>query len=186
MEGDKLINNIKQMKNEFYAKQGKNMFFKSKQKLELATSVANSMNLEDLMQRTIFVIKDTNKVFMDYTIFKSYANPENYQTIAKYILFLLSYCVDNFDSFEIHINLDTFSVSACHRYQAVIETYLNECLKHETPFTDKLIKMCIYNTPSVFDTIHKMLTPFIHEKVSKKIEFYNKTESQSTLAHLFV
>jgi len=186
MEKNDIVQNIEQLKKEFYSNQTKNMFFKSRQKLALASSISNSVSMEDLMQKTVFIIKETNKIYMDYTIFKAYANPSNYEMVVKYILQLMTHCVANFNSFEVHINLDTFSVSACHRYKEVIESYLNECLKYETPFTEKLIIMRIYNIPSVFDTIHKMLTPFIHEKVSKKIELHKKPESALILSRLLV
>jgi hypothetical protein len=82
--------------------------------------------------------------------------------------------------------MDTFSVSACHRYKEVIETYLNECLKYDTPFTEKLVVMYLYNIPTVFDTIHKMLKPFIHETVKQKIELRDKKTGQALIAELFV
>jgi hypothetical protein len=185
MEKDDLINKLEDMKKDYYAKNSKNMFFKSKQKLELAENISSALSVDDLLQRTVYVIKDTNKVYIDYTVFKTYANPSIYEKMVRYALFVLDYCIEKFGTYEVYLNLDTFSVSACHRYKDVIETYLNECMKHETPYTEKLITMHLYNIPSVFDNIQKLLTPFIHETVKQKIDLRDKRESPALIAELF-
>jgi hypothetical protein len=185
MEKDNLINKLEEMKKEYYSKNSKNTFFKSKQKLALAENISSTLSVDDLLQRTVYVIKDTNKVYIDYTVFKTYANPSIYEKMVKFALFVLDYCINKFGSYEVYLNMDTFSVSACHRYKEVIETYLNECMKHETPYTEKLTTMHLYNIPSVFDTIQKLLAPFIHDDVNKKIDLHNKKESQALIAELF-
>jgi hypothetical protein len=180
-----VIDKVEQLKRDFYAKQSKNTFFKTRQKMELAAAVSSSMNIEELIQRTVYIVKDTNKVFLDYIVFKTYAHPSNYDVIVRYILQLLSYCIEKFGNFEVHVNMDTFSVSACHRYKTVIETYINECMKQDTPFSEKLIFMRLYNIPSIIDNIQKLLNPLIFEEVKKKIDFRDKNESPALLAHLF-
>jgi len=185
MNKDEVIDKAEQLKRDFYAKQNKNIFFKAKQKMELAAAVSSSINIEDLIQRTIYRIKDTNKVFMDYTVFKTYAHPSNYDSIVKYIMQLLSENIIMFGEFEVHINLDTFSVSAFQRYQTVIETYLNECMKQDTPLAEKLVKMSLYNIPSIMDNIQKLLAPFIYEEVKKKIDLNDKKKSKALLEILF-
>jgi hypothetical protein len=185
MEKDDVIDRAEQLRRDFYAKQSKNLFFKTKQKMELAAAISNSMNIEELIQRTIYIVKDTNKVFLDYTVFKTYAHPSNYDAIVKYILSLLTFCIDRFGSFEVHVNMETFSVSACHRYKTVIETYINECMNQNTPFSEKLTIMRLYNIPSIIDNIQKMLSPLIFEEVKRKIDFRDKKESSALLADLF-
>jgi uncharacterized protein YlaN (UPF0358 family) len=185
MQNSELFENIEKLKADFYLKQNKNTFFTSKQKLAVAETVSNSMNLQDLVAHSVYVIKDTHKIYLDYTIFKHFANPSNYQYIINYILTLLKYLIEQNGTFEVHVNLDSFTVSACHRYKEVIELYLTECMKHDTEFSEKLNKMHLYNVPSVFETIQKMLAPLIHEAVKQKIELHNKKESVVTLSKLF-
>lgn len=184
MQKNDLLISIEKVKQEYYSKEKKNTFFTSKQKLALAETVSNSISQEDLTARTVYVVHNTNKIFVDYTIFKLFANPSNYQYLVSYMITLLDYCIENYNSYEVHVNLDTFSVSACHRFKEVIELYLNECMKHNTEFTDKLNKMHLYNIPSVFETIQKLLSPFMHEIVKQKIELHKKTESASLLSQL--
>jgi len=184
MQNNDLLENVEKLRSEYYSKQSKNMFFKSKQKLAAAESVSSAMDLRELAQRTIFVIKDTYKIYLDYTFFKLFANPSNYNYLIDYILSLINYCIEEYGFFEVHVNLDTFSVSACHRYKEVIELYLNECMKKDTDLSNKLNKMHLYNIPSVFETVQKLLAPLMHEAVLKKIELYNKQESLVTLPKL--
>jgi hypothetical protein len=181
---DEFSKNIERIKTGFYEKQRKNLFFTSKQKLDLAGTVSSSMNLEDLIRRTVFIVSDTNRVYLEYNLFKLYANPANYEILVRYIIHLFTLCVDKYDSFEVHVNLDSFSVSACHRYKDVIETFLNECLKNETVLTEKLSVMHLYNIPSVFDTIQKLLAPFIHETVKRKIDLHSKAESPALITKI--
>lgn len=181
MQNNDLLDQVEKLKADFYSKQNKNTFFTSKQKLAVAETVSNSMNLQELVARSVYVIKDTHKIFLDYTIFKHFANPSNYKYIIDYILTLLTYCIEQNGNFEVHVNLDSFTVSACHRYKEVIELYLTECMKQDTELSDKLNKMHLYNVPSVFESIQKMLAPLIHEDVKQKIELHNKKESVLTL-----
>lgn len=185
MQNNELLAKIEKLKADYYSKQTKNTFFTSKQKLAAAETVSNSINLEELVHRSVFVINNTNKVYVDYTVFKLFANPSNYQYIIDYMLTLLTYCIEHNGLFEVHVNLDTFTVSACHRYKEVIELYLTECMKKDTELSEKLGKMHIYNIPSVFETIQKMLMPLMHDVVKEKIEVHNKLESASILPLLF-
>jgi hypothetical protein len=181
---DDFASKIENIRNSFYQKQSKNIFFTSKQKLNLANTVSTSLNLEDLINKTVYVIHDTNKVYLDYTIFKLFANPSNYEILVTYIVQLFTICIEKYNFFEVHINLESFSVSACHRYKEVIENFMNECMKHDTLFTEKITIMHIYNIPHVFENIQKILTPLIHETVKKKIELHKKIESPAMITAL--
>jgi hypothetical protein len=181
---DDFTRKIDNIKNSFYQKQSKNIFFTSKQKLNLANTVSQSMNLEDLINKTVYIIPDTNKVYLDYTLFKIFANPSNYEILVKYIVQLFTICIEKYNVFEVHVNLETFTVSACHRYKEVIEKFMNECMKHETIFTEKITIMHIYNIPNVFESMQKILSPLIHDTVKKKIDLHDKIESPVIITNL--
>jgi len=175
---------IENIKNKFYEKQNKNVFFTSTQKLTLANKIASSMSLDDLINKTVYSIRHTNKVYIDYTIFKLFANPSNYTDIVKILLEKFSDSINTYGSFEAHFNLDSFTISGCHRYKEVIMAFMNECMNHETKFSECLHLMHIYNMPNVFDNIQKILMPLIDERVKKKIELHNKIESPALLTAL--
>jgi hypothetical protein len=118
---------------------------------------------------------------MDYTVFKLYANPTNYNEIITYLCNLLQYCIDEYGNYEVHVNLDTFSVSSCHRYKDILQMYCDVCLNNSTDFNVKLIKVCLYNIPNVFDSISLILNPFIDKIVISKMVKFNKIETKQIL-----
>jgi hypothetical protein len=77
-----------------------------------------------------------------------------------------------------HINLNTFSISALKRYRECIDLYLNECVKANTEYYKVITCLHMYNTPSVIDSIADMLHKLIHPEVKRKVKKYNKSESE--------
>jgi len=175
---------IERLQNEFYAKQPKNRFFKSAQKIQCASAVASNIDVEEMAKRTFFIIPNTNKIFMDYTLFKLYGNPDIYIYLVDYLLYLFNVVISQYDCFEVHINVDGLTVSACQRHKIGIELFLTRCLNHETEYSSKCMKLCLYNIPSVFDTVRQLINPLIHPSVKKKIEYYKKEESEAILNQL--
>ena len=181
---NEFIERINQLKTDFYSNHKKNTFFKSAQKMECATTVSTNINLELLLKNTAFVIRDSNHVFLDYTIFKTYVTEVIYENVVQYFTNLIVDTIQKYGDVIVHINLSTFSTSACHRYKKIIELFLGACLKNETEFSKKLTVMHIYNTPNLFENIITMLKPFIHPDVKNKIVYHSKSESAELLQHL--
>jgi hypothetical protein len=184
-KSDALKDDITKFSEKFYTEKPKNVFFKMQQKNELASSVSHTFDVSQLIKHTIYLIPNTNLIFIDYTVFKLFASVENYDLIVDYIITLFENIIVNHDFFEVHVNMNTFSVSAAQRYKGIIERFLNVCMNHDTGFSEKLKKMYLYYTPSVFDSIKTILNPLIHPIVKQKIELYNKTESSALLEKLF-
>jgi len=168
--GEELLEEkIKDLQQLYYSNNSKNIFFKNKQKLDCATLVCDNIPMETLLSNTIYVIDDSNQVFLDYTIFKLYANPHNYETITNAIVALLQSHIDKFDSFQLHINLHSFTVSALERYKSMIQQFCDKCLSSNTRYSRKMDKTFIYNPPKSFDSIVKGLKPFIDPFIYDKL-----------------
>lgn len=181
---NEFIEKINQLKTDYYSNHKKNTFFKSAQKIECATTVSSNIELELLLKNTAFVICDSNHVFLDYTIFKTYVTEAIYETVIQYFMNLIIGTIHKHGDVILHVNLTTFSTSACHRYKKIIELFLSACLKNETEFSKRLTAMHIYNTPSMFENIIAMLNPFIHADVKSKIVYHSKSESAGLLQRL--
>jgi len=175
---------IEELTNQYYSDNKKNTFFKSSQKMECATTVTNEIGIDALIQKTIYIIPNTNCVFMDYTVFKTYATPDNYNKIVGYILSLFDYCIANYGEYYAHVNLDSFTISAAERYKNLIECFLTNCMSSESQYSFKLKHMLIYNTPNTFNNISKLLMPFIDPLVRQKIVFYDKKCSGELITKL--
>jgi len=179
--GDSFLNNINRLQNDFYDGNKKNWLFKKAQKMECAAKIANEIPIEELFKRTVYIIPNTNRVFFDYTIFKLYATPDTYEHIINRFMESFQWCIDNYGGYEAHLNLDSFTISACERHKGAIEIYYNKCLNSKTAFAAKMSKMYIYSTPSAIDTITKMLSLFIEPGVRNNMVLYDKKESPAIL-----
>ena len=142
------------------------------------------MNLDDLIYHTSWIIPNTNKVYIEYPILKLYANPSNFEMLVEKFMGLALECSNNFPFFEVHLNLDSFTISAAERYKGIIEMFCMQCFTRNTHFTERLSAFHLYNTPLVIDNISKMLLPIIPPEMRSKFVLYKKTESKSLLEEL--
>lgn len=184
-EQSRVIEQIQEVQNKFYADNDKTYFYKQYQKAKCMAEINKQIALRDLINHTMYIIPGTNKVFFDYTVFKTYATPENYNDIVSNVLVLFRKCIDLYQSFEIHVNLKSFSVTAATKYKTIINTFCGECLKSDTEFGVLVTNMFIYNVPSMIDQISSMLRPFIHPNLRDKIIMYKKEETEYQLQLLF-
>ena len=182
---NKLIQDITQFQHEYYKHDPKNMFFKKNQKMDCAKKIETRFNLNDLIAQTVYIIPNTNKIFVDYTIFKLYANPENYEHIFNHVFELYNYCIEYYGNFEIHINFNSFSISAAERYRGAIQMFSQQCISKNQNFYLRIEKMKIYNTPFMMDSISKLIKPFVDIRIYDKVVMYSKEESIPLLQELF-
>jgi len=173
-----LLEKMNEIQNKFYNDNSKNSFFKKSQKMDCAKEVCKTFDLNEMIAKTIYVIPDTNGIYMDYTIFKLYANPDNFDAIIIHIINTCRYLVTYYKSFEVFINLDSFTVSAAERYKGLIKKYCDNCLTENTDFATLMVKLNILNTPSVIEMIVKIIKPVIDKGVVEKVIFHKKNDSK--------
>ena len=69
---EQLLSDLNKFKSAYYTDNKKNVVFnKSSQKYDLAEKVCSEYGFETLIQRTIYIIPNTNKVFMDYLVLRT-------------------------------------------------------------------------------------------------------------------
>uniref|UniRef100_A0A6C0HS04 CRAL-TRIO domain-containing protein n=1 Tax=viral metagenome TaxID=1070528 RepID=A0A6C0HS04_9ZZZZ len=179
---NEIVNRIKEIQDNYYSKNKKNTIFKNKQKLDCANAVCNAIPIDFLISQTIYIIPNTDKIFLDYTIFKLFANTDNFNQIIDNIFVTIKKCVESFSTFEIYINLDSFTVSALERYKVVIKDFINKCISSNTRYSENIINLYICNVPKTFDAIIKTMKPFIEKQVYEKIKLYDDSTSKQTIA----
>jgi hypothetical protein len=180
---DELLNKMEIFKNEYYKSEKKNMFVKKKQKLNFAKKMSETFNLEEMIQRTVFIIPGTNKICFDYTVFKLYACPNNYEKIMDYVIGLHDFILLQYPNFEANIILNTFTISAAERYKNAIHQFCNKCITSKYAYLITAIN--IYYTPSMIDTISALLKPFVDKNIVQRVVFFGKEESPDLLHKLF-
>jgi hypothetical protein len=181
---ESLIHEISKIKNEFYSVSNKNVFFKSSQKQNCANIVTNRIGVEQMIDNTVYIISNTNKVYLDYTIFKLYATPNLFDIIIQKVISLFEKCIEKYGNFEVHINLNSFTISAYERYNQIISKFCLDCLNNNAKFTINVTNLFIYNTPNMIDILKNLIKPFIDNSIANKIIFFNKKESEKLISEL--
>ena len=183
-----LENEIDRLKDEFYGSSGKNVFFKKAQKFECANQIMSKISIETLLHNTCRPILTYKHrlVYLDYTIFKSYATPETFNVISDYIIKVFKEFRSQYGYLEVAVNLDTFTVSAFERYKQMISIFCDKCFQQQHAFSKSLTEFNIYNLPHTFDAIKQLISPFMLEEVKSKIHLIGKADSEPILLELGV
>lgn len=176
---------IKEKQGEYFNLNPKSLLFKNSQKNLCAEEINKNFNILELVRLTIYQIPNTNIVYFDYVLFKTYATPTIYETIIQTILELFTNIINSHGSYQVHVNLDTFSMSAAHRYSDIIREFCQKCMRSETRYANYTENFCIYNTPVVMQSISKLFNPLINENVKKRVELIDKKDSEDRLKQLF-
>lgn len=177
LEDNDLIQQLKQLRDDYYNTSPKNNFFKNSQKLLCAETVSRKFDITDLLNKTAYIIDDTPCIFFDYTIFKLYANKNNYENIVSHMLKLYDDCIEKYDEYSIFTDLNTFSISALERYKSLIILFNEKC-KMNLNYSQKLKCWKILNSPSFFDTVSQILFTLIDKEVIQKIQLISKKENE--------
>jgi len=182
---DPLLAQMEKFKSDFLENEGKNSFFKKNQKLDCAKKMSQTFQLQDMIQKTVFIIPGTNKIMFDYTIFKLYACPENYNDIVDYIIKLYDCLLLQYPNFEANVILDSFTISAAERYKGVIQIFCSKCMNSQTKYSQLTKQMNIYYTPSMIESISTLLKPFIDKDVGQRIMLISKADSPEMIKQLY-
>ena len=180
-----LVKEIEKFKDTYYSENKKNTFFKKTQKMAVATQIANEFNQEQLIGRTVTHIPNTNKVYIDYTFFKLYANPDNYKQIIDHVIACFNSSIQTYGNFECHINLNSFTITAAERYKTAIEIFCKDCLKSETRYGKMLTKMYIYHSPGMIERFTAIFMHLIDPYVRDKFVLYGKDDSDERIQSIF-
>lgn len=176
-----IVSRVNSFKEEYYKNNKKNALFKEKQKAELAALIIANFNVDELIEASIRNLENTNKVYIDYTIFKLYANESVYNKIIETILNKFDIAITKYGNFECHINIEGFTITAAQRYQGLIGLFCDKCVEINSTHTDSLVTFNVYYPPHIMDPIRKILTPFIHKDIKHKINIISKENSESQL-----
>ena len=180
---ENILDNIAKLQEEYYLKNQKNIFFKKSQKNECASMVAANMDANTLFSKTLFIIPEKKSIYFDYTVFKTYMTPELFENFLEYEYNLTHEWVKTIDLYELHLNIQTLSISAFERYRGFIDKVLQR-YPPVSPTAIKMSKLYVYYTPNIIEQIMNLLSPFI-QHLREKLVFYSKADSPDFLDNLF-
>ena len=180
-----LLKNIENFQSQYYEKNTKNNFFKKNQKIELAKEVSERFSLDEMINVTCYNITNTNKVIIDYNVLKLYANPDNYEKIINHIVGVFTTTIKNYGKFEVHMNINSFTITAAERYKKMVELFCEMCMKTpDTSYSDSTNKFVIYYCSNNMNQICNLFLNFVNTNVKNKIELINKEQSQTLWANI--
>lgn len=180
-----LVENMTKIKDEYYTSSGKNLFLKKKQKQQIAEAINSKYSLDDLIENTVYVVKNTNCIYIDYSVFKMYSVPSNYQDIIDRCIEIIIMTINKYGSFQLHINLRSFNITALEMYKSVFQLYNSSCITQGLLYDSKNVeKITIYNTPSVINTLSMIIVRYTDRSIKNKIIYHSSDVSQFHLDNL--
>ena len=184
-EKEEIINQIENFKLNYYSTNNKSMFFKNNQKLQVAEKISNQFDLDILLEKTVYSINGSSNIYLDYTIFKLYANEYNYEKIIVYICNLIESTIEKHGYFCFYTNLDGFTVTSAERYRPCVELFVNTYYNESAiKYKEYMHSWTLLNPPSIIDIVMKLFKKIIDEQVAKKIVIISKKESLCKIAEL--
>jgi hypothetical protein len=159
---------------------------KSSQKFDCARDICSKVDIVGLMNQTFWIVPNKNQVFFDYRVYKLYGNPDNFQLVIDNVLHMAKWCIREYGTFEIHLNLASFTISAAERYKPMIQMFCDICMSQtEVEYLKHLITMKVYNIPTVFEHISKLLMPILPPEIVPKMKLLHKSESLPLITELY-
>jgi hypothetical protein len=181
-----LLAKLNQFKDDYYSENSKNLFFKKSQKQKIAQEISQQFDLNELICRTIYIVPNTASIYVDYTIFKHYANESNYPIVIQYIIQLIHHCIHIYGYYEIHSNLSSFTISAAERHKQIFYMFNETCLQNTSiNYSQSLRTWYIYHPPSVIDVIYKFFKTVTDPLALSKLVIIDKSESEERIRSLF-
>jgi hypothetical protein len=144
--------------------------------------VLNDFELNFLLEQS-FLVQD-NKILVKYAIIKNYANEQTFDSIIIHLINKVRTVISNFGSFEMHINLDNYSITSHERIKNIYPKLFKACENDNILFSEKLICLNVYNCPIILRTLNSFFAPFINPTANNKITLYNKIDSKEMLLKL--
>ncbi len=179
-----LQNKITDLQNNYYSSHSKKTFFKSAQKNDCASSITQQLDLNHLVRHTIYNIPNTNCIFFDYTLFKTFATEMIFEYIVDHLMKITEECIENHNSFQMHVNLNTYTISAHERYKNIYTMFTEKCGHSRFHFSDMMSTMHVYNVPAMIDSISPIIRPLVDPKIISKMRLYSKNDSDRLLTSL--
>ena len=124
------------------------------------------------------------KIIIKYAVIKEYANEQTFSAIIIHLLNKVRDVINNYDKFEMHINLDNYSITSHERIKNIYAMLFKACENDNILFSEKLVCLNVYNCPMVLRTLNSFFSPFINPTANEKITLYNKIDSAEMLLKL--
>jgi len=166
---DTIANQIKDLKTKYYNKNGTSILFKNTQKRDCAAEIVNNIPINTLLNETIYIVENTNQIYIKYELLKSFAAPSIYSIIINHISNRVEWCIANHGSFQLYINMNTFTITAANRYKELIQMFCEKALQSDSVYHTKLQAIYLYNYPAIIPVLTQLFSAFVDSSARGKV-----------------
>jgi len=168
------MQNIAKLQEQYYSANQKNRFMKKQQKHDCASTITTHVGVDTLLSQSIAAF-DEYKIYVDYTVLKTFMCPDNYSQVVDYLMNIMNTIVTMKGKFHLYVNLNSLTISAIERYRDLIMSISQRCMDDELEQYLEVFHM--HNSPSFLTSTSNLLAPFMPDTVRKKIKFIHKNEA---------
>jgi CRAL/TRIO domain len=143
--------------------------------------VCKNYNIQELLNDTVYIVKNKNILFIDYQVFKMYMVKDIYNLIIQHFIERLTTLLKSYSTFEVHVNLKGLTVSSLQKYSGIFSIFYDTCNIQNIVFSQFITKCCLYNISNSIDAISKIIKQFVDDSVKKTVVFYNERETENIL-----
>ena len=156
---------LSQFREKYYKENKKATFFKNSQKMACAEEITNKFSIDELLLKSIYI--DNDKIIVKYPLIKHFINPTIYPNILQHMEYLTNIIISKHDLFEVHLDIESFTMTAAQRYNDLIKEF---CYKYLNSYYEQKLKFVfIYNPPGIISVLQSMFYPFISESTKTKV-----------------
>lgn len=187
-----LDDQVRSAQQAFYAQHAKRQFFaKNTQKFQCAEHVLSTCSFEELMHQTCHTLTPradgTPRLYFHYPRFKTFATTSIYAQVIEYVIAFVQATLATSPTgrFEYHVSLESFTVTAAHRYKDLVAQFSDVCFQRNTGFSEHLDGLFLYHVPSCGQQVAQLLLPLIPPETRPKLRVLDKQQSQQLYPLLF-
>lgn len=156
-----ILNTIQQLTQQYYTNNKTTSYLKKNVKIDCSKYIwKNVYPSKLLIDPTIFI--DSNRLYINYPLIKLFINPDIYEQIIDYTVNHILILIEQYGSYEIHINIEGFTISAAERYSHFINMIFSKLFNKN--YSAYLDKMYIYNPPSVIEYLKPIFRNIVNNK----------------------
>ena len=119
-----------------------------------------------LFTQSCYIVSNSNHIFIDYPKFKHSIHSSLHNDYMAHVFYLIYECLTYYSSYEIHVNMQSFSITAAQRYKDVIYVFIQK-LTNTPDLMNKLTKLCLYQTSKMMDGIIQLFSGFVSDDQMK-------------------
>lgn len=142
--------------------------------------MANNLHLD--IRRIIYIIPDSNKIYIDYQLFQQFATPSNYDVFINEFAQSIAKMKETHSMYEIHVNLRKFTSKAMAHYYPFSQLLYNM----QACDMNDVICLVAYNVSLLVNSISQLFVKYIGAEFKHKLILHERDASQQLLDVLLV